>query len=78
MLARGGFVIRRMRLEVGYSQVKLSDRYGVHKNTLSLWECGKIEPSFLTVFEIGRDLGFEIEDIYRLVNEISLEAKKAA
>ena len=78
MLARGGFVIRKMREMRGYTQQRLSVEYGVHKNTMSKWETGAIEPSFLTVFEIGRYLHFDIMNIYQMVNDISKEKQKAA
>ena len=78
MLARGGFVIRKMREMRGYTQQRLAVEYGVHKNTMSLWETGTVEPSFLTVFEIGRYLHFDIMNIYQMVNEISKEKQQAA
>lgn len=78
MLARGGFVIRKMRKMRGYTQQRLAIEYGYHVNTISAWECGVKEPSFLTVFEIGRHLHFDIMNIYQLANDISKEVSKAA
>jgi DNA-binding XRE family transcriptional regulator len=71
MLVRGGLVVKTMRELRGYSQTELSLLYGLGKNTVGSWERGVNEPSFLEVFNIGQFLGFGIEEIYAITNDIS-------
>jgi DNA-binding XRE family transcriptional regulator len=71
MLVRGGLVVKRMRELRGYKQNELALGYGVCVNTISNWERGETEPSFLEVFTIGEHLKFEIPEIYSMVNDIN-------
>jgi DNA-binding XRE family transcriptional regulator len=76
MLIRGGIAVRELRKARGYSQQKLALEYGVGKNTIGNWETGKNEPPFIMVFEIGKYLGFSIEEIYGIVNNTQLQNHK--
>lgn len=78
MLIRGGLVIKEMRQTKGYSQIRLAALYGVHKNTISGWETGDHEPSFMEVFNVGECLKYDIIDIYQLSNQIEQSRKQAA
>lgn len=66
----GGEVIRFVRKCRGYSQRELSYRYGIAYNTLSNYERGLTEPSFMTVVEIVRWMGYDIGEAYRLAKQM--------
>lgn len=66
----GGDVIRFARKQRGYTQRHLAWRYGIAYNTLSNYERGLTEPSFMTVVDIVRWLGYEIDEAYRLAKQV--------
>ena len=46
--------IRLMRKNLGLSQEKFAHKIGVHKITVSRWECGKITPRGLSLKVLER------------------------
>lgn len=51
--------LKNARISHKLSQKTLSERLGVSRATLSLWECGKSVPSILHLREYQRLFGFE-------------------
>ena len=65
----GGKVIKAARTARGYTQAELAHQYGLSKNTLSNYESGKTEPTFIDVIEILRMLNYSIEEVYPHIEE---------
>lgn len=56
-----GTIIKTLRQRRGVSQKDLAKRLGMNELTISKYECGKIQPSYLRVEEIAGMLGYHIE-----------------
>lgn len=56
-----GAIIKALREKRGVSQKDLAKRLGMNELTISKYECGKIQPSYLRVEEIAGMLGYHIE-----------------
>jgi len=58
-----GLVIRKMRKERGISQEKLSFSSMLDRTFISQLECGKKQPTLVTIFELANALGVAVADI---------------
>lgn len=71
-MLHGGVVIKACREARELTQEELSNQYGISITTLGKWEREVTEPSFMTVFEICRHLGFTIIEVYNYVHDRNL------
>jgi transcriptional regulator with XRE-family HTH domain len=65
-LAALGSAVRRLRLELGYSQERLSLEAGLHRNYVGRVERGELSPTFEPLVAISRALGIEPDELMRL------------
>lgn len=56
-----GIALLRIRTAAGVSQVKLAERAGVTQQMVSLYESGKLEPSWRTACRIADALGAKLD-----------------
>ncbi len=53
--------LRKLRIATGLSQVELSDRLGVTKQSVSNWENGNIQPSVEMIIKISKTLNISTD-----------------
>ena len=53
-----------MREEKGLSQAEFGEKIGVSRQTVYAIEIGKYDPSLPLAFQIAREFGLRIEDIF--------------
>jgi len=56
--------IRKLRKEKGWSQEILAEFTGYHWKTISLLECGKLNPSFLFLWKIAEALEISLNELF--------------
>lgn len=56
--------LKRLRLELGWSQQRLADESGVNKATINQVEQGKRSPSIATLESLARAMGAEVGDFF--------------
>jgi transcriptional regulator with XRE-family HTH domain len=56
--------IRKLRKEKGWSQEILAEFTGYHWKTISLLECGKLNPSFIFLWKIAAALEISIDELF--------------
>ena len=56
-----GINIKSERLRLGISQEELAERTNISRNSVSLIETGKINPTVLKVIDISKALGIDIK-----------------
>jgi transcriptional regulator with XRE-family HTH domain len=61
-----GAAVRRLRLELGYSQERLSLEAGLHRNYVGRVERGELSPTFEPLVAISRALGIEPDELMSL------------
>ncbi len=68
-----GAVLKELRVARGFSQEKLADEAGLHRNAIGLLERGMRMPSLETIYFLSKPLQIQAHEIVRLVTE-KLEA----
>ena len=66
---RFGAIIKRLRLQRGWTLVKLARRAGMHANYIGIVERGGNIPSLVTILELAEVLGVDPGDLVREVAE---------
>jgi putative transcriptional regulator len=56
--------VRELREELGLSQVEFGEKIGVSRQTVYAIEIGKYDPSLPLAFQIAKQFGRRIEDIF--------------
>jgi transcriptional regulator with XRE-family HTH domain len=56
--------IKKLRKEKGWSQEILAELTGYHWKTISLLECGKLNPSFMFLWKIAEALDVSIDELF--------------
>lgn len=65
-----GQIIKKMRKDSNFSQVKLARLLSIDQTTLSGWERGYREPTFDSIEKIASLCGYEINFINKSNNEV--------
>lgn len=52
------------RQELGLTQQQLSERLGISRSAVAMWECEKCVPSIALLPRLAAALGCAIEDLY--------------
>ena len=60
-----GINIKIERFRKGISQEELAEKCNISRNTISLIETGKINPTILKIIDIAQALNIDIEDIIK-------------
>lgn len=60
-----GINIKSERLRQGLSQEELAERCDISRNSVSLIETGKINPTILRVIDIARVLGVDVNTLVK-------------
>jgi len=60
-----GINIKVNRLKANLSQEELSERTNIARNSISLIETGKINPTILKVIDIAKTLNVKVEDLIK-------------
>jgi len=68
--------IRKLRKEKGWSQEVLAEFTGYHWKTISLLECGKLNPSFIFLWKIAEALEISIIDLFPLKNSSLIHSSR--
>lgn len=68
-----GQVLKKIRLEKGFSQERLADESGYHRTYISLLERGQKNPTLRTIFQLSKSLKINPSD---LLQHIEIQAKK--
>lgn len=58
-----GKKLKELRLEKGYSQRKLGEKFNVCNQTISFWECGSREPDLDTLVNIAHYFDVSLEEL---------------
>lgn len=66
---RFGAIIKRLRLQRGWTIAKLAQRAGMHATYIGIVERGGNVPSLLTILELAEVLGADPGDVVREVAE---------
>ena len=66
-----GQVLKKHRLEAGFSQEELAFRADMHSTTISLYERGGRQPSLHTVFILARTLELQPADMVAEVQTLN-------
>jgi putative transcriptional regulator len=61
--------IRQHRARLSFTQQDLADRVGVRRQTILAIEKGKYVPSTLLAFQIARELGMRVDEVFGLPDE---------
>lgn len=61
-----GLMVRRLRREMGYTQVELARAVGVRQAYISELECGKVDPKLSTALRFCSVFGTTINDLLGL------------
>ena len=64
-LKNGGISIKSERLRRGISQEELAEKCDISRNSISLIETGKINPTIIRVVDIADVLGVDIESLVK-------------
>ena len=68
---RLGEILRKLRLECGYTQQEVADMLGMkNKSTLGSWEIGKSEPDGFTLLKLCQI--YKVSDIYKTFLDVSV------
>ncbi len=59
------FGLKRMRKELKLSQEALAEACGTSRESIRLWETGKLWPSAKYLPALAKALGCSLEDLYR-------------
>jgi transcriptional regulator with XRE-family HTH domain len=70
-----GLVLRRLRIENGWTQERLAQEAGIQKNSVGWLERGEGQPSLATILKLSRALKIKGERFVSLV-EAELEQDK--
>ncbi|MBT1074412.1 helix-turn-helix domain-containing protein [Geobacter grbiciae] len=65
-----GQVVRRMRKERHLSQETLAFNSHLDRSFISLLECGRKQPTLITIFQIARALNVSPSEIIKAVEEL--------
>lgn len=68
-----GEVIRTCREERKFSQERLASESNLQRSFISRLECGKTQPSLVTIFELAKALSMDPTDIIAKVQKAWLE-----
>lgn len=60
-----GINIKSERLRAGISQEELAEKCDISRNSISLIETGKINPTIIRVVDIARELNVDINKLIR-------------
>lgn len=63
--------IEEIRIGLGVSRQQLADLLGVHYQTVGYIERGEYLPSLVLALQISKALATQVEDIFRLEEEIN-------
>jgi transcriptional regulator with XRE-family HTH domain len=69
LLRRFGSVVRRLRLERGFSQEELADRAGFDRTYISTIELGRRNPALVNICRFAEALATTPEELMRLLAE---------
>ena len=58
-----GTVLKRRRLEMGLTQLELSERSGVHQEYISMLERNKRNPSYMILLRLCASLQMSIDEL---------------
>jgi putative transcriptional regulator len=58
--------VRRLRLEIGYSQAELAEQMRVSRQTINAIETGRYSPSLALAIKLARFLGKPVEEIFHV------------
>ena len=72
-----GAVVRRLRIERGWTLTKLAQRAGMNPTYLGVLEKGGNLPSLTTIFELAEVFNVSAGDIVREVEELRRQARAA-
>ena len=61
--------IKQHRARLDLTQQMLAERVGVRRQTILSIEKGRYVPSALLVFQIARELGMAVDDLFELAGE---------
>jgi transcriptional regulator with XRE-family HTH domain len=64
-----GEVIRELRKESQISQEKLAERSNLDRSFISLLECGRKQPSLITIFQLAKAFNIPASKILSLTEE---------
>ncbi len=56
--------VRELREQQGFSQAEFGEKIGVSRQTIYAIEVGKYDPSLPLAFQIAKQFGCRIEDIF--------------
>jgi transcriptional regulator with XRE-family HTH domain len=68
---RFAVLLRKHRLDRGFSQERLAERAGLHRNFISLIERGVNQPSIDTLFQIAHGLEIPPAELVREICEFN-------
>ncbi len=60
---------KKLRKERGWSQEILADFTGYHWKTISLLECGKLNPSFIFLWRIAKAFNISVADLFPEISQ---------
>jgi putative transcriptional regulator len=66
---RLGNHLRQHRARLKLTQQDLAERVGVRRQTILAIEKGHYVPSALLAFQIARELGMRVDDLFELIEE---------
>lgn len=61
--------IRELRCEQGFAATRLSMRAGLHRSTVSRWECGQTKPDMSHLVKVAAALNVEVWSLFPPTNE---------
>lgn len=61
--------IKQHRARLDLTQQDLADRVGVRRQAILAIEKGKYAPSALLAFQLARELGMRVDELFELVEE---------
>ncbi len=61
--------IKQHRARLDLTQQDLADRVGVRRQAILAIEKGKYVPSALLAFQIARELGMRVDELFEMVDE---------
>ena len=60
-----GITIKSYRLKAGISQEELAEKCDISRNSVSLIETGKINPTIIRIIDIATVLGIDIDSLVK-------------
>ena len=61
--------IKQHRARMDWTQQDLADRVGVRRQAILAIEKGKYAPSAMLAFQIARELGMQVDELFELVDD---------